>query len=298
MKLKYLILMVTLVVALPSMSQQHKKTKSLSSSVFIQDVRPGMGHQYLSLSAGGGISTIKYDLDMGSRKTGGGGLFTAEYQRFFNSMWGVNGGVGFAITQASTSLDTTYTTTVIIPGEDKDYTSKYYIKFENWEEKQKNIAIEIPIGALFRLPIHYNMTFFCGAGIKFNIPIKTKYSVKEGSREMTGEIEELGLQINPDMEQHDYYVNPSHPSGNNDTKHFSAGIYTDANIVQKIRNVEVFYGVFGNLGLSSFSKNGNELGNAKSYNGVLSSDISEKARLRSFGIHAGAKIPLIKRHHR
>lgn len=294
MKIKYMIMLVALLITLPAMSQRRHKKYSSSSSAFIKDVRPGMGLQYISINGGGGISTIKYDLDMGDRKTGGGCSFTAEYQRFFNAMWGVNGGFGVAITHAQTSLDTTYTKTVIIPGEDKDYTSKYYINFEGWEEKQTNIALEIPIGALFRLPLRHNLTFFCGAGIKFSIPVKTSYSVKEGSREMTGEVEELGLAINPDMEQHDYYINPSHPTGNNDTKHFSAGIYTDANLVQKIKNLEVFYGIYGNLGLSSFSKDGGELGSGSDYNGVLSSDISDKARLRSFGIHAGVKLPLVK----
>ena len=287
-------------VALPSMSQyrNYLRRSSSSSSSFITEVRPGMNVQYLSFNVGGGISTIKYDLDMGSRKTGGGVLFAAEYQRFFNKMWGVNGGVGIALTHASTSLDTIYTTSVVIPSETGEYTSNYYIKFEGWEEKQKNVAIEVPIGALFRLPIRYNMTFFCGAGVKFSIPIKTQYSVKEGSREMTGEIAELGLQINPDMEQHGYYLNPEHPTGNNETKHFSAGLYTDANIVQKVGKLELFYGIFGNLGLSSFSKNNGELGSADSYNGVLSSDVSDKAKLRSFGIHAGIKLPLIKHHRR
>ncbi|MEE1259020.1 MAG: OmpA family protein [Paludibacteraceae bacterium] len=310
-------IILALFAAFGSLSAQEKQTAKDSSTVMLQDTASGLGmttsevpqrqdltfplwepqNKYLSLGFGGGLSTLKYDPNDCERSPMGGGSINIDYNVFFGKKWGLSFGVGASVYNAKTIIDTRYTSSENIPVTLSDGTttiekSDLYTDFNDWEERQTCIALETPIGLLYRRYLGGNTTLLTGAGVKLSYPVKTTYRVKTGNRKTSGHIENSDIYLNPDLPQHGYTTKYERPSGTTGTKNISAGIYLDINFVHKTANANFFYGIYGNLGLSSIRKGeGKSLTDTKEYCGVLASNAVDATTLNSVGVRLGVKIP-------
>ena len=310
-------IILALFAAFGSLSAQEKQTTKDSSTVMLQDTASGLGmttsevpqrqdltlplwepqNKYLSLGFSGGLSTLKYDPKDCDRSPMGGGSINIDYNVFFGKKWGLSFGVGASVYNAKTIIDTRYTSTGKIPVTYTDGTtaieeSDFYTDFNDWEERQTCIALETPIGLLYRRYLGGNTTLLTGAGVKLSYPMKTTYRVKTGNRKTSGHIENSDIYLNPDLPQHGYTTKYERPSGTTGTKNISAGIYLDINFVHKTANANFFYGIYGNLGLSSIRKGeGKSLTDTKEYCGVLASNAVDATTLNSVGVRLGVKIP-------
>lgn len=310
-------IILALFAAFGCLSAQEKQTAKDSSTVMLQDTASGLGmttsevpqrqdltlplwepqNKYLSLGFSGGLSTLKYDPKDCDRSPMGGGSINIDYNVFFGKKWGLSFGVGASVYNAKTIIDTRYTSTEKIPVTYTDGTtaieeSDFYTDFNNWEERQTCIALETPIGLLYRRYLGGNTTLHTGAGVKLSYPMKTTYRVKTGNRKTSGHIENSDIYLNPDLPQHGYTTKYERPSGTTGTKNISAGIYLDINFVHKTANANFFYGIYGNLGLSSIRKGeGKSLTDTKEYCGVLASNAVDATTLNSVGVRLGVKIP-------
>lgn len=310
-------IILALFAAFGSLSAQEKQTAKDSSTVMLQDTASWLGittsevpqrqdltlplwepqNKYLSLGFSGGLSTLKYDPKDCDRSPMGGGSINIDYNVFFGKKWGLSFGVGTSVYNAKTIIDTRYTSTGKIPVTYTDGTtaieeSDFYTDFNDWEERQTCIALETPIGLLYRRYLGGNTTLLTGAGVKLSYPMKTTYRVKTGNRKTSGHIENSDIYLNPDLPQHGYTTKYERPSGTTGTKNISAGIYLDINFVHKTANANFFYGIYGNLGLSSIRKGeGKSLTDTKEYCGVLASNAVDATTLNSVGVRLGVKIP-------
>lgn len=310
-------IILALFAAFGCLSAQEKQTAKDSSTVMLQDTASGLGmttsevpqrqdltlplwepqNKYLSLGFSGGLSTLKYDPKDCDRSPMGGGSINIDYNVFFGKKWGLSFGVGASVYNAKTIIDTRYTSTEKIPVTYTDGTtaieeSDFYTDFNDWEERQTCIALETPIGLLYRRYLGGNTTLLTGAGVKLSYPMKTTYRVKTGNRKTSGHIENSDIYLNPDLPQHGYTTKYERPSGTTGTKNISAGIYLDINFVHKTANANFFYGIYGNLGLSSIRKGeGKSLTDTKEYCGVLASNAVDATTLNSVGVRLGVKIP-------
>lgn len=310
-------IILALFAAFGSLSAQEKQTAKDSSTVMLQDTASGLGmttsevpqrqdltlplwepqNKYLSFGFGGGLSTLKYDPNDCERSPMGGGSINIDYNVFFGKKWGLSFGVGASVYNAKTIIDTRYTSSENIPVTLSDGTttiekSDLYTDFNDWEERQTCIALETPIGLLYRRYLGGNTTLLTGAGVKLSYPVKTTYRVKTGNRKTSGHIENSDIYLNPDLPQHGYTTKYERPSGTTGTKNISAGIYLDINFVHKTANANFFYGIYGNLGLSSIRKGeGKSLTDTKEYCGVLASNAVDATTLNAVGIRLGVKIP-------
>lgn len=311
-------IILALFAAFGSLSAQEKQTAKDSSTVMLQDTASGLGmttsevpqrqdltlplwepqNKYLSLGFGGGLSTLKYDPNDCERSPMGGGSINIDYNVFFGKKWGLSFGVGASVYNAKTIIDTRYTSSENIPVTLSDGTttiekSDLYTDFNDWEERQTCIALETPIGLLYRRYLGGNTTLLTGAGVKLSYPIKTTYRVKTGNRKTSGYLDNSDIHIDSDLPQHGYTTKYERPNGTTSTKNVSAGIYLDINFVHKTANANFFYGVYGNLGLSSIiNKNdAKSLTDTKEYCGVLASNAVDATTLNAVGIRLGVKIP-------
>lgn len=311
-------IILALFAAFGCLSAQEKQTAKDSSTVMLQDTASWLGmttsevpqrqdltlplwepqNKYLSLGFSGGLSTLKYDPNDCERSPMGGGSINIDYNVFFGKKWGLSFGVGASVYNAKTIIDTRYTSTGKIPVTYTDGTtaieeSDFYTDFNDWEERQTCIALETPIGLLYRRYLGGNTTLLTGAGVKLSYPMKTTYRVKTGNRKTSGHIENSDIYLNPDLPQHGYTTKYERPNGTTGTKNISAGIYLDINFVHKTANANFFYGVYGNLGLSSIiNKNdAKSLTDTKEYCGVLASNAVDATTLNAVGIRLGVKIP-------
>ena len=311
-------IILALFAAFGSLSAQEKQTAKDSSTVMLQDTASGLGmttsevpqrqdltlplwepqNKYLSLGFGGGLSTLKYDPNDCERSPMGGGSINIDYNVFFGKKWGLSFGVGASVYNAKTIIDTRYTSSENIPVTLSDGTttiekSDLYTDFNDWEERQTCIALETPIGLLYRRYLGGNTTLLTGAGVKLSYPMKTTYRVKTGNRKTSGYLDNSDIHIDSDLPQHGYTTKYERPNGTTSTKNVSAGIYLDINFVHKTANANFFYGVYGNLGLSSIiNKNdAKSLTDTKEYCGVLASNAVDATTLNSVGVRLGVKIP-------
>lgn len=310
-------IILALFAAFGSLSAQEKQTAKDSSTVMLQDTASGLGmttsevpqrqdltlplwepqNKYLSLGFSGGLSTLKYDSKDCDRSPMGGGSINIDYNVFFGKKWGLSFGVGASVYNAKTIIDTRHTSSENIPVTLSDGTttiekSDLYTDFNDWEERQTCIALETPIGLLYRRYLGGNTTLLTGAGVKLSYPVKTTYRVKTGNRKTSGHIENSDIYLNPDLPQHGYTTKYERPNGTTETKNISAGIYLDINFVHKTANANFFYGIYGNLGLSSIRKGeGKSLTDTKEYCGVLASNAVDATTLNAVGIRLGVKIP-------
>lgn len=310
-------IILALFAAFGSLSAQEKQTAKDSSTVMLQDTASGLGmttsevpqrqdltlplwepqNKYLSLGFGGGLSTLKYDPNDCERSPMGGGSINIDYNVFFGKKWGLSFGVGASVYNAKTIIDTRYTSSENIPVTLSDGTttiekSDLYTDFNDWEERQTCIALETPIGLLYRRYLGGNTTLLTGAGVKLSYPMKTTYRVKTGNRKTSGYLDNSDIHIDSDLPQHGYTTKYERPNGTTSTKNVSAGIYLDINFVHKTANANFFYGVYGNLGLSSIRKGeGKSLTDTKEYCGVLASNAVDATTLNAVGIRLGVKIP-------
>lgn len=255
-------------------------------------------NKFFSIGFGGGLSTIKYDIDIADRKPMCGGSINLDYNIFFKQRHlGLSFGVGASVYNAKTIIDTRYTTQSVIPVTYSDGStvledSELYTDFNNWEERQTTIALETPIGLLFRQHLKGNTTLLLGGGLKLSYPVKTTYRVKSGNRTTSGRLSSADMDINSDLSQHGYAKRYERPTGTTETKHLAAGLYFDANFVHKTANADFFWGVYGSLGLASISKdNVGSLNDINNYCGVLASSAVDAAKLNAVGVRLGVKIP-------
>ena len=135
-----------------------------------------------SLSGFGGLSGLKYDLTVGSPKTGFGGGFGLGYQLLFSPEWGIVTGVEFALYNAKCDVD----------GIDLRYMTKdmenssfeFRSKVGNFEESQKASLLQIPVMLQFQKGEHHQ--FFAALGGKVGIPIAAKYKTSTLSLQNSG----------------------------------------------------------------------------------------------------------------
>ncbi|MCQ2190902.1 MAG: OmpA family protein [Paludibacteraceae bacterium] len=259
-------------------------------------------NKFLSLGFGGGINTLKYDIEIGERSPMAGGVFNLDYNIFFGGLnsekkIGLSFGVGAAVYNAKSTINVTCASTTKIPVTYYDGTTSiedcnFFTEFNDWVERQTCIALETPIGLIYRKHLRGNTSLFAGGGLKLMYPIKTTYRVKSGSNTSTGHLGSADLDLNANIPQHGYTTSHNRPHGTTDTKHVSAGIYFDLDFVHKNINADFFYGIYGTLGLSSIRNDEyGSLSNIDNYCGVLNSTGIDNASLRSIGIKLGVKIP-------
>lgn len=259
-------------------------------------------NKFFSLSFGAGVNTLKYNVEIGNRTPMAGGSVNLDYNIFFGGInskkkMGISFGLGASLYDSKTIIDSRYTSTDKIPvtysdGSSKIQSSEFYTDFENWEERQSCIALEAPIGLLYRKYLKGNTSLLIGTGVKLSCPVRTSYRVKAGFRETSGYIKNSDLEINSDLSQHGYEKKYDRPRGTVDTKKIAAGVYLDINFVHKTANADFFWGVYGTLGLTDINNSDKKsLTNINDYCGVLSSNMVDVTKLNAVGVKLGVKIP-------
>ena len=133
------------------------------------------GRSELSVYLGGGMSGLKYSPDVGSLKTGIGGMFGIGYTWFVTGRWGIL--TGFEVSLYSAQYDpgnvytgSAYAMSGTLGAIGDDFVFSY--QYQNFSEKQSAVFLQIPAMAQFQTG-----RFFASAGIKTGIPIGGKYEI-------------------------------------------------------------------------------------------------------------------------
>ena len=151
--------------------------------------------QYISADFGGGLHSIQYKPNDGSRKGGAGMTFNLGYRFFFNDNWAISSGIGITTYNSKTRYNQTFEST---PSYDSINQLNYEFRtyFDGFKEKQKAAILEIPIQAYYEYPISQRrFEIFGKAGFKVGFPVSSKYKLLKGSYETRGYYPFLGHEI-------------------------------------------------------------------------------------------------------
>jgi len=136
----------------------------------------------LSLSLGGGLSSLMYSPTKGSSNLGAGGeaglgytmflhnVSAAETGKVVRAQWGIHSGVGLAMYNSSASAISESTVQTGIPDSDNGDLFDLHTTLKDYKETQSAIYLNIPVMALYDLE-----PFYILAGFKFGIPLTGKF---------------------------------------------------------------------------------------------------------------------------
>ena len=145
------------------------------------------GHE-LSVSAGGGLSSLLYSPAKGSSNLGAGGEFGVGYTFFsgktqaaltgtvVRAQWGIHTGVGLGLYGAKANIDKETTVQKDIPDSDNGDLFDLHTTLSGYEETQRAMFLNVPVMALYDMKTCYFM-----AGLKFGVPLSGKFKPKEAT---------------------------------------------------------------------------------------------------------------------
>ncbi len=242
------------------------------------------GH-YFFANVGGGLHNISYSLDNGKQKGGAGFTFNAGYNYFFNPHWGLETGLGISTLQSTATLN--YMTGT--PDTDTDGDAyELRTNYKNWEEKQTALLLDIPLGINYRRSINEKWGWMASAGVKMSFPMSAKYKVNGGEIATTGYYSQWNVELS-DMPQHGFSSTTDRFSGNASLNP-AFSLYAGLGGLYKLSpGLDLYAGAYFNYGLNNMAKTSDDAVYQKdgTYNGVLNSNMVDKARMVCAGIKIG-----------
>ena len=165
--------------------------------------------RFISLTAGGGLHQLRYQLDNGSSKGGAGFSLNAGYTIFVSKNWGISSGVWLHSLRTEGTINCT-TATPDIDSEGENYELRTYYK--GWKEEQKALLISIPLTATFRHTLTPKLGVMANAGAMVSIPVSATYKAVGGTISTTGYYSRWNVEIS-DLPEQGFHTYTSRPTG-------------------------------------------------------------------------------------
>ncbi len=243
-------------------------------------------NQFFFVNTGGGSHNLNYTLQDGSVNGGIGGTLNLGYSYYFNANWGVAAGFGIQSAQAKGTLN--YMSGMAAVDEDGDnFELRTY--FNNWEEKQKAIFLDIPVGTQYQRWFNGKNGILAYAGAKVSIPVSSSYKVTSGTITTTGYYEQWNVELT-DMPQHGFTTISERPSGSITMKP-SFALFAELGWLRKMSDkLDLYVGGYINYGLNSIVSTGSTTAflESETYQSMITT--ADKVKLTTFGVKVGLRL--------
>ena len=150
--------------------------------------QPEQRKSEFSIWAGGGISSLEYDLPViGNHESGLGGLVGIGYNHFFHYNWSVGIGAEFSFLQAKSVFNNTeYSYRTTMPAGPTGGIREFDMRFTpDMEEAQKAYYVNIPLKLQYQTDVYNRNKLYVAVGAKVGFPVMDakadysgKYSIK------------------------------------------------------------------------------------------------------------------------
>lgn len=204
----------------------------------------------ISLEAGGGISTLNYDILFGNQKNGYAGELGAAYTYFFSPSFGVRSGVNISYYNAKSTLKNFSDSYDAYDGEEY-FEFRYTVN--HYKEKQYTLYLNIPLMAQYQFG--NNKMFYVAAGGKLGIPLLGKYKTSNNDFKTSG----YYPSINIEFEEPEFmgFGNFSNMHAKNDFDlHVIAMLSLEAGAKWQLSDrLHLYTGVYFDYGLNNIIKN-------------------------------------------
>jgi hypothetical protein len=248
--------------------------------------------RFLSLSAGGGLHQLRYQLDNGSSKGCAGFSLNAGYSIYFSKNWGVSSGIGLHSLRTEGTLNHT-TTTTDIDSEDDNYEFRTYYK--GWKEEQKTLLIDIPLTATFRHTLTPKLGLMVDAGAMLSIPVSATYKAVGGTISTTGYYSRWDVELS-DLPEQGFHTFISRPTGDLSLRPALSLCASLGGTYLLTESISLYADTYASYGLNSMLKSGSKPIFQKdgTYNSLLNSSQAGKVRAATLGLTLGVRWSLTR----
>lgn len=241
-------------------------------------------------NVGSGFHNLKYDLANGQHENKMGYTLNLGYNTFFSTNWGVKTGIGLRTFRSNATLNyQTSATSKDTDGESFEFRTKY----ADWKEKQNILLLDIPLGLIYQLPVCEKWNLQFSFGPKLSFPVKAKHQTTGGSIETTGYYPQYNVVLSG-MPQHNFKTLTEFPENDISMKTVISAFADFGGSYKLSEKLDLYLGAYADYGLNNaidaqkkplYQEDG-------VYNGVLSSDQTDKVKLMTFGFKIGLNLNL------
>ena len=143
---------------------------------------------YIGFNVGGGMNTLMYNPADGTWNPKLGFLGELKYMHFFGKHFGMGIGVQFDYSRAGATYDwvenANNALSLVHPANNLTYFP--HAGFNNWEETQTVMSVNVPIELYWRAPMGERWFFLLGLGAQLDFPMKSSFKADDGSYSVTG----------------------------------------------------------------------------------------------------------------
>ena len=243
-----------------------------------------------NFSLGGGMEILNYTPDIGKPKPGGAFLFECQFQQFFTKHFGYGVGPGISYLTANYFIDETIERQ--IDGEtDAGVPYVECTRFDNFNENQKTLQLELPIGLYLRFNVNEASNFIIGGGPKIDFPLIFKYDYTDGSVERYGRFDgDIKAELH-NLPQHGFSTQEPHGSNRIDRDIALLSLYADMLWTYCVNNSSIIhFGAYFSYGLTDMVSH-HDASMGVDQTSILNSNLTEKVIPICVGLKVGVTVP-------
>ncbi|MDR0660078.1 MAG: PorT family protein [Prevotellaceae bacterium] len=163
--------------------------KTLLTSILLTCVNVYAQHEF-HIEAGGGLSTLNYDVLFGDQKNGIAEEFGVGYSFFFSPNFGIRSGANLSYYHAKATLSNLFDSYDAYDGEEY---FEFRYKINHYEEKQHALYLNIPLMVQFQYG--KKQMLYVAAGGKLGIPLLGKYKTTSNSFKTSGYYPSINIEF-------------------------------------------------------------------------------------------------------
>lgn len=246
----------------------------------------------ICLEWGGGLQTHLYDLNEATRKLDAGATVGIRYQ-FIPKHWGFVIGFQASHQKSHATLHLNYAQQSAHGDNNMEYTR--YTQFNDWEETQSVLTLEMPILAQYRNTFSNKWGMQIGLGIYLATPIKGKYTTSGGNYVTTGYFESTNIEYE-ELINHGFLTESEGKSHAIENLKNHIGAMAEIGFIRAMGDHSAFYlGFYGQYGFTNnISPSGNYLIENGAYQGIFGSREVSKVHALKAGVKMGFQFGMKK----
>lgn len=210
---------------------------------------------HLGITVGGGLGSMIYDNPDGKATPGLSLDMGLRYTHFFSGF-----GLGIGIHISSVGAGAKYNFEEVTT--DQTHANNPYAlydlttRFDNWHERQKISLLGVPVEAFYRVSMGGGRHFIGGLGFQFDLPMRGKYSAKDGEYTTSGLFHVARPHPIGDMPEHGFSTyNETFDARITDLK-LGISVIADLGVHLPLGyNGGLYIGLYGGFGLTSILDN-------------------------------------------
>lgn len=246
--------------------------------------------QSLYFNIGTGFHNLKYDLQNGTHENSMGYTFNLGYNYFFSKNWGFGVGLGLESFESKATLN--YQTSHISTDTDGE-SFEFRTQYTDWQEKQSILLLDIPLSFIYQKEMSEKLKFQFSVGPKVAFAAQSNYKTTGGTIETTGYYPQYNVVLSG-MPQHNFTTSTSFPKSRISINPVVSAFGNLGGLYKLSKSMDFYAGVYLDYGLTNMIDAQDKLLYQEDgvYNGVFSSDLTNKVKQFAFGFKVGINLRL------